>query len=135
MAPAVSGMAEWIKPKIRARLLLSITSGSALVVAIVLSVSSIGKVKRDRDLISDVHQIAVMVGEGAMVSVSPDLRWSRCHVHAYFARLYKISFDSHEARHQFLITPVQSEFRPEASYEKTLADDLSTLALFKRADQ
>ncbi len=81
--------------------ILKFSSLTLAVVSITLSVYSIGKVGRDKDLISDSKSIVSTVGDNKIIGLSPDLydNWS---LHGYCSRYGKVSLDANpNSMHQY----------------------------------
>jgi len=130
-APAASVILESAYSRMRWRGLNLVTL-LLIMGSIAFSIASIGGVKKDSDMLHDIHVIGPVVATDSIVSVSPGIRWQQWGFQAYLMRYYNVSVDVAESNRRFLITDRASQWAVPDDYFTVPTDSLYRYRLFGR---
>ncbi|OFX34140.1 MAG: hypothetical protein A2X08_03575 [Bacteroidetes bacterium GWA2_32_17] len=81
---------------------ITIFSILSIIVALSFTISKVGKIKRNKNLISDIYKIGSIVPEKTTISICP-ANFEDWSLHAYLMRYFKISLDNKNFQLYYLI--------------------------------
>lgn len=109
-----SWLATW-SPKGKAVLTLKVIGIATIVVTFGISIVRFGEVRRDRELLADVHRIGEVVPAQALVGLQPEL-WNDWGLQTYLMRYHFISLDAQTPDLPWYITAKDGMPPTTASY-------------------
>jgi 4-amino-4-deoxy-L-arabinose transferase-like glycosyltransferase len=82
--------------------LITIFSILALIISSSYTLSKVGKIRRDKNLISDIYKIGTIIPEKTTISICP-VNYEDWVLHAYLMRYFRISLDNKNQQSYYLI--------------------------------
>lgn len=101
--PALAAWLSTWSPKGKGVLALKVIGIAAIVAAVGVSIVRFGEVRRDPELLADVHRIGALVPPHALVGLQPEL-WNDWGLQTYLMRYHFISLDSETSGLPWYIT-------------------------------
>lgn len=127
--PALAAWLSSWSPKGRGTLILKGIGIVAIIGSLGVSIIRFGEVRRDQELLADVHRIGEVVPPQALVGLQPDL-WNDWGLQTYLMRYHFISLDARTAGLPWYITTKEG-VPPDAAYKASRVE-LNGFSLWTR---